>query len=70
MSNYGFCHLSVVPLRSEASDSSEMISQLLFGECVEILEQTEKWTRVKCLWDNYEAWVDSKQNSHWQNQEN
>lgn len=61
MNNYGFCHLSVVPLRSEASDSSEMISQLLFGECVEILEQTEKWTRVKCLWDNYEAWVDSKQ---------
>lgn len=61
MNNYGFCHLSVVPLRAEASDSSEMISQLLFGECVEVLEQTEKWTRVKCLWDNYEAWVDSKQ---------
>jgi cell wall-associated NlpC family hydrolase len=61
MSNYGFCHLSVVPLRSEASDSSEMISQLLCGECVEVLEQTEKWTRVKCLWDNYEAWVDNKQ---------
>jgi len=58
---YGICHLSVVPLRSEPSDRAEIITQLLFGECFEIIETQDKWTKVRCLWDDYEAWVDSKQ---------
>ncbi len=58
---YGICALSVVPLRAEASDKSEMISQLLYGESFLVLEQTEKWTKIKCLYDEYEAWVDTKQ---------
>lgn len=59
--NFGICHLSVVPLRSEPSDRAEIISQLLFGECFEIIEVQDKWTKIKCLWDDYEAWVDTKQ---------
>lgn len=58
---YGICILSVVPLRAEPSDKSEIISQLLFGESFLILEELEKWTKIKCLWDDYEAWVDTKQ---------
>ncbi len=58
---FGVCHLSVVPLRLEPSDSSEMVSQLLFGESFVVLEEQTKWLRIKCLWDEYEAWVDSKQ---------
>ena len=37
--------LSVVPVRAEPSDASEMVSQLLFGESFEILQQREKWIR-------------------------
>lgn len=58
---FGICHLSVVPLRAEPADSSEMISQLLFGESFEVLEEQTKWVKIKCLWDEYEAWVDAKQ---------
>ena len=29
---YGLCYLSVVALRSEASDSSELVSQVLYGD--------------------------------------
>lgn len=58
---FGICHLSVIPLRAEPSEKSEMISQLLFGEAFEIIESQEKWTKVKCLWDGYEAWLDNKQ---------
>ncbi len=58
---YGICAISVVPLRAEASDKSEMISQLLYGESFLVLESTEKWTKIKCLYDEYEAWVDTKQ---------
>ena len=58
---YGICPLSVIPVRSNSSDSSEMVSQLLFGERVEILEKKGSWTKVRCIWDNYIGWVDTKQ---------
>lgn len=58
---YGINPLSVIPIRSAASDKSEMVSQILFGEMVEILETRGSWSKVRCNWDNYIGWVDSKQ---------
>jgi cell wall-associated NlpC family hydrolase len=58
---YGICHLSVVPLRAEAKDQAELISQLLFGDLVEILHVKDNWTKVKCLFDDYSGWMDTKQ---------
>ncbi len=58
---YGICILSVVPIRAEASDKSEMISQLLYGETFSVLEKQDKWTKIKCTWDEYEGWADTKQ---------
>jgi len=52
--------LPLVPLRSTDSDRSEMTSQLLFGECVEILETHQKWLLVRNIADNYVGWVDRK----------
>ena len=59
--NFGICALSIVPVRSSASDKSEMVSQLLFGETVEILEKKGTWAKVRCSWDNYIGWIDIKQ---------
>lgn len=58
---YAICQVSVAPLRSEARDSSEMVSQVLFGEKLIILEELEKWTKVQLTFDAYEGWVDPKQ---------
>ncbi len=58
---YGICPLSVAPLRAKPADSSEMVSQLLFGELVEIIEKEGNWIKVICLWDDYEGWMDIKQ---------
>lgn len=58
---FGYCKVSLAPLRAENSDRSEMISQLLFGEFIEILEVRENWSFIKCIYDDYEAWVDNKQ---------
>ncbi len=52
--------LSIIPIRREAAESSEMVSQLLFGEQVEVLEVADNWTKVKTLHDEYEGWVDAK----------
>ena len=37
-----------------------MISQLVFGECGDILEEAGAWVRVRNREDGYEGWVDSK----------
>lgn len=59
--NHGICHLSVVPLRAEPTDTSEMVSQVLYGEYFEVLETTKKWARIRLDFDGYEGWIDTKQ---------
>ncbi len=58
--NFGISPLSVIPIRSSASDKSEMVSQILFGEMVEILDSRGSWSKIRCEWDNYIGWVDTK----------
>ena len=58
---YAACQVSIAPLRAHPSDKSEMVSQLLFGETVEIQESKDTWKYVVCAWDGYTGWVDSKQ---------
>lgn len=58
---YGIIHLALVPLRATPSDKSEMISQLIFGECVQILAHKDNWIQVKNTYDNYEGWISEKQ---------
>lgn len=58
---YGIIDLSVVPGRSEASDASEMVTQLLFGDIFTIIEETEKFIKIKVHYDNYECWICVKQ---------
>lgn len=55
------CLLSAVPVRAEASHRSEMVSQLLFGEYASVLEEGEDFSRIKCLHDGYEGWIQSNQ---------
>jgi hypothetical protein len=51
------CCVPVGPLRSEPAHRTEMVSQLLFGECGEILDQAGRdWLRVRAKFDGYEGW--------------
>jgi gamma-D-glutamyl-L-lysine dipeptidyl-peptidase len=63
------CVLSVVPVRSEPSDKAEMVTQLLFGEQVQILEEDKSWRKVRLLYDDYTGWVDFKQIRHIEEEE-
>jgi len=58
---YGICNLSIVPLRAEAADSSELVTQVLYGEVFKVLESRKKWSRIRLAYDTYEAWIDNKQ---------
>lgn len=58
---YGFCSLPVVPMRAEATDRAEMVSQLLFGDTFVVEQKGEKWSMVVADYDGYRGWVDTKQ---------
>ncbi len=58
---YGIIELSVVPGRAEASDKSEMTTQLLFGDLFSIIEESDKFIHIKIQYDNYECWICKKQ---------
>lgn len=60
MENYGIAHLSQIAMRSEAAHSSEMVSQLLFGEAYEVVEYKSNWIKIKTADCNYEGWIDRK----------
>jgi len=54
---YALCAQTYIPVRAEASDRSEMVSQLLFGETCQINDEKGKWVRVCCDFDDYEGWI-------------
>ena len=58
---YGICNLSIVSLRLEASDTSEMVSQVLFGEHFKVLEKRKNWSKIRLHFDSYEGYIDNKQ---------
>lgn len=58
---YGISNLAIIPMRKEAREQSEMVSQLLFGEVYEIMERTEKWARIIAAHDGYEGWISFNQ---------
>jgi len=48
-------------MRAEASDASEMITQLLYGDHFEVIETKSNWIKIRIAFDDYEGWMDFKQ---------
>lgn len=51
---------SVVPVRKEHSESSEQLTQLLFAQTCEILDEVARWKLIRNDEDGEEGWVDFK----------
>ncbi|MGQ9847035.1 MAG: C40 family peptidase [Bacteroidales bacterium] len=60
MLKYAIITIACLPLRFEPSEKSEMETQILFGELIEIIETAGSWSKVKTLADQYVGWVDNK----------
>lgn len=59
---FAVCPLSVIALRSHPSQRSEMISQILFGELAEVMEEKGRaWVKIRCVWDDAVGWVAANQ---------
>lgn len=59
--NHGICALSAVPVRAEASDKAELVTELLFGECYTVLLTQGNWLHIEAAADKYLGWIDYKQ---------
>lgn len=55
--SFGICNLSVIPIRKEASHASEMVSQLLYNELYEVLDEKTGWMLIRTEMDQYEGWI-------------
>ncbi len=58
---YGISKLSIIPGRAEPSDKAEIVTQILFGEHYEVLEDEATWLLVRLAYDGYKCWIDRKQ---------
>lgn len=59
--SYGQARISIIPIRAEASHSSEMVSQLLYNETYTILKEQKEWLLIECLHDSYQGWIAANQ---------
>ncbi len=59
-----YCFLSVIPVRREPRDPSEIVTQMVYGETCEIITELgdeHSFVQIKMTKDGYEGWVDHKQ---------
>ena len=57
---FGISLLSLIPIRKEPDERSEMTSQLLFGEHFKILNIKHNWALIEASFDSHKGWVDEK----------
>ncbi len=57
---FGIAISTIIPLRNEPAEQSEMVSQVLFGELFTIIEKKKTWFFIQLAHDNYEGWIDEK----------
>jgi gamma-D-glutamyl-L-lysine dipeptidyl-peptidase len=63
--SFAACRLSLVPVRRHGDLLSEITTQVLLGEWVEMLEEGRAFCRVRLLRDGYEGWIDRRQFTRW-----
>lgn len=55
---YAFVSVPAAPVRLKPRHQREMVTQLLFGEAVEVLkEKGSLWVKIRSLHDEYEGWI-------------
>lgn len=58
---YGIANLSIISLRIEPSDTTELISQVLYGDVFKVIEKRKKWSKIRLDFDRCEGWIDNNQ---------
>ncbi|MCF6278797.1 MAG: C40 family peptidase [Flavobacteriaceae bacterium] len=54
---FGICNLNSIAIRKEPNATSEMVSQILFGETFKVTDSNNQWVKVILDFYFYEGWV-------------
>jgi len=54
---FGICNLNCIAVRKEPTNTSEMVTQILFGETFTITASDKQWIKVVLDFDFYEGWI-------------
>lgn len=60
---YGICKSSTVCVRKEPSHDSELVTELLFNDLYQVIEDGKDWLKIKMNYDGYEGWISRKQHA-------
>ena len=60
MVTHGICQLTLIPVRKDPAERSEMTTQILFGETFDVLQTEGSWSLIKSHLDNYKGWITTK----------
>ena len=60
MKNNYFFKKKFSNIYKNASEKSEVTSQILYGEEFNILSKSKKWIKIKSLFDNYTGYIENK----------
>lgn len=55
---FGFAKLSIIPVRAEPREQSEMVSQIIHGEIYTVLAEKKNWQQIQIETDQYIGWID------------
>lgn len=58
---YGICEYSTICVRKEPSHSSELVTELLFNDLYQVIEDEKDWLKIRMEYDGYEGWISGKQ---------
>jgi hypothetical protein len=58
---FGISLIPIIPLRSEPSSKSEMVSQVLFGQKYIVLHSQPNWLKIETIDDKYIGWINDTQ---------
>nr|WP_255749424.1 C40 family peptidase [Pontibacter liquoris] len=50
-------------MRAETSDRAEIVTQMLFGECYQVVSRQDNWVCIELASDGYRGWIDWKQHN-------
>jgi hypothetical protein len=58
---FGICTLSAVSVRREPHHESELVTELLFNDLYEVIDNQGDWLYIRMEYDGYEGWIRSLQ---------
>lgn len=56
----GICQLALIPVRKEPLETSEQVTQVIFGETFDMIEEIGTWVYIRIHFDGYQGWVTKK----------